>query len=71
MFQKEEQVIKLQRLKQPKKKSGYRLDAGKTTTVRGFVITNKNTFAVYVDKFTRPVKKNKKKKAAAKKASKK
>lgn len=53
-------MVKLHKLKQPNKRSGYPLESGKTTEIRGFVITNKNNFTVYVDKFTRkPIKKKK------------
>lgn len=46
-------MVKIHRLKQPNKLSGYVLTPGKTTEVRGMVITNKNNFDVHVDKFTR------------------
>jgi hypothetical protein len=52
-------VIKVTKLGRPTKRSGYELAAGQTTTVRGLVLTNKNNFSVYVDKFT--LKKRKKK----------
>lgn len=57
-------MIKISKLKKPGKKSGYELPAGETTEARGLVITNGNTFSVYVDKFT---KKKGKVKARAKK----
>lgn len=46
-------MVKIHRLKQPNKRSGYALEPGKTTEVKGMVITNKNSFTVHVDKFTR------------------
>lgn len=68
-------MIKIHRLKQPNKRSGFALEGGKTTTVRGVVITNKNSFTVYVDKFTRKAPElsaaAKKKKTAAKPVAKK
>lgn len=65
-------MVKIHKLKQPNKHSGYKLAPGKTTNVRGLVIVNKNSFDVYVDKFTRKPWKPKKKvskKAPAKVAS--
>ena len=56
-------MVKIHKLKQPNKHSGYPLGPGETTEVRGMVITNKNNFTVHVDKFTRkptPVQKAKK-----------
>lgn len=64
-------MVKIHRLRQPNKHSGFRLEAGETTEVRGLVITNKNDHEVYVDKFTRKPwkpKKAEKKPAAKKKA---
>jgi hypothetical protein len=46
-------MLKIHRLKQPNRHSGHPLDPGKTTEVRGMVITNKNDYTVHVDKFTR------------------
>lgn len=46
-------MVRIQNLKRPNKYSGYELLPGKTTEVRGLVITNKNKFAVRVDKYTR------------------
>lgn len=59
-------MVRIQKLKQPNKHSGYELAPGKTTTVRGFVIVNKNNFSVFVDKFTRKPWKPKKKKSSEK-----
>lgn len=60
-------MVKIHKLKQPNKHSGNALQPGKTTEVKGLVITNKNPFVVHVDKFTRkpwkPSKAAKKKKA--------
>lgn len=58
-------MIRIQKLKRPTKRSGYELRPKATTVVRGLTIVNKNTFSVYVDKFT-PKKKPAKKKAAKK-----
>lgn len=60
-------MVKIHQLKQPNKLSGYKLGPGKTTEVRGMVITNKNDFMVHVDKFTRKPWKPKKKKLKVKK----
>jgi hypothetical protein len=46
-------MVKIHKLKCPNKRSGTPLLPGKTTDVRGMVITNKNNYTVYVDKFTR------------------
>lgn len=55
-------MLRIQKLKRPNKRSGHKLACRATTTVRGLVITNKNSFPVWVDKFTRkPEKKPKKK----------
>lgn len=45
-------MIKVQRLKRPLKTSGYELKPSATTVVRGLTIVNRNSFSVYVDKFT-------------------
>lgn len=55
-------MIKIHKLKQPNKHSGYPLGPGQTTEVRGMQITNMNDFLVHVDKFTRKPWKPKKKK---------
>lgn len=49
-------MINIKKLKRPNKKSGYELKPGGTTLVRGLVIVNKNSFSVYVDKYTRAAK---------------
>tara|TARA_R110000868_G_scaffold279658_4_gene539712 strand:- start:308 stop:478 length:171 start_codon:yes stop_codon:yes gene_type:complete len=54
-------MLLVQRLKRPNKHSGYKLDPGQTTVVRGLTIVNGNDFAVRVDKYTRKKPKNKKK----------
>lgn len=59
-------MVKIHRLKRPMKTSGFKLEAGKKTTVRNVTIVNQNSFPVWVDKFTRKPPK-KKKKAKAKK----
>lgn len=62
-------MLRIQKLARPNKHSGYALPPGKTTEVRGLVVTNKNSHVVYVDKYTRKkthVPKKKKKKATAK-----
>ena len=46
-------MIKIQKLTHPNKRSGYRLPPGETTELRGVVVTNKNRFAVFVDKFSK------------------
>lgn len=55
-------MLRVQKLSRPNKHSGYKLEANKTTEVRGLTIVNRNKFAVYVDKFTRKMDKPKKKK---------
>lgn len=54
-------MLRIQKLKRPLRTSGYELKPGATTVVRGLTIVNRNSFSVYVDKFTRKVKKKKKK----------
>lgn len=46
-------MIKIHRLKQPNKNSGYKLEPNKTVEMRGMTITNNNKFDVYLDKFIR------------------
>jgi len=69
-YNKEYLMVKIHRLKQPNKRSGNALAPGKTTEVRGVVITNKNSFVIHVDKFTRKPWKPKKTKSATKKKAK-
>lgn len=45
-------MINIKRLRRPTRLSGYELKPGQTTQVRGLVIVNKNSFSVYVDKYT-------------------
>lgn len=45
-------MVRVQKLNRPNKRSGYPLEPGKTTDVKGLVITNKTKAVVYVDKFT-------------------
>ncbi len=56
-------MLRIQKLSRPTKRSGFRLEPGKATKVRGFNIVNQNGFAVYVDKFT-PAYRPKKRKPA-------
>lgn len=46
-------MLRVQRLNRPNKRSGYLLEPGKNTKVRGLYIVNQNKFAVHVDKFVR------------------
>lgn len=46
-------MIKIQKLKEPKKTSGTKLLPGKLFKVAGVEIKNKNTFPIYVDTFKR------------------
>lgn len=46
-------MIRIQKLKRPNKRSGHALEQGETTEIRGLTIVNRNSFTVYVDKFTR------------------
>jgi hypothetical protein len=45
-------VINIKKLKRPNKKSGFALESGETTEIRGLTIVNRNSFPVYVDKYT-------------------
>ncbi len=54
-------MLKIQRLKRPTKKSGYKLAPNGTTEVRGLTVVNRNKFPVWVDKFTLKKRKAKKK----------
>lgn len=51
-------MLTLKKLKRPNKRSGFKLPPGETTEIRGVTIVNRNSFAIYVDKFT-PKKKKK------------
>lgn len=53
-------MINIKKLKRPRKKSGYPLEQGESTKVRGLQITNLTAGTVYVDKYT-PKKPRKKK----------
>jgi len=53
-------MLKIQKLKRPTKLSGYKLNPGETTEVRGLTIVNRNSFKVYVDKWTQPKPRSKK-----------
>lgn len=55
-------MLRVQKLQRPTRRSGYRLEPGKATYVRGLRIVNQNSFAVYVDKFTKAKAKKRKKK---------
>jgi len=46
-------MLRIQKLNRPTKRSGYKLDAGKTTKVRGLTIVNTNSFPVFIDKYSR------------------
>ena len=54
-------MIRIQKLSQPRKTSGHLLGPNKSTKVKGIVITNTNSFGVYVDRFQRKKAKSKKK----------
>lgn len=43
-------MIQIKRLSRPTKRSGFALEQGETTEVRGLTIVNRNAFTVYVDK---------------------
>ena len=51
-------MLMIKKLKKPSKRSGYLLAPGMTTEVRGLTIVNRNSFSVYVDKFTQKKRKN-------------
>ena len=64
-------MIRIQKLKEPKKTSGHCLEKGKTFTLKGVAVKNNNSFAIYVDSFERKAltaKKAAKKKSAGKKS---
>lgn len=46
-------MIRIQKLKEPKKTSGKKLDAGKSFKLQGLEIKNSNKFPVYVDSYQR------------------
>ena len=46
-------MLRVQKLARPNKHSGYRLEPGETTEVRGLTLVNRNKFDVFVDKYTR------------------
>lgn len=62
-------MIRIQKLKEPKKTSGQRLEKGKKLIVRGITLVNGNAFPVYVDTFERKGRDDKNRKAASKKKS--
>lgn len=51
-------MINIKRLKRPTKRSGYKLESGGRTFIRGVYIINQNKFAVFIDRYT-PKKKRK------------
>ncbi len=53
-------MLLIQKLKHPNKRSGFALEPGKRTEMRGLLVVNQTGHTVYVDKWTR--KKCKKKK---------
>lgn len=55
-------MLRIQKLSRPNKRSGNKLEAGFTTKVKGLVVTNQNSYPVYVDKFSAKKKSKKKKK---------
>ena len=46
-------MIRIQKLKEPKKTSGKKLESGQTIKISGIEIKNSNKFVVYVDSFQR------------------
>ncbi len=46
-------MLLIQKLKHPNKRSGFALEPGKRTQVRGLLVVNQNSHTVYVDKWTR------------------
>lgn len=46
-------MIRIQKLKEPKKTSGKKLEAGKSHKIRGVEIKNLNNYPVYVDFYNR------------------
>lgn len=53
-------MLSIKKLKRPYGKSGYALESGETTEVRGMTIVNRNPFTVYIDKYTQRKAKKKK-----------
>lgn len=45
-------MIKIQKLKRANKRSGFELAPGCNTKVKGILISNENSFTIYVDKFS-------------------
>ena len=46
-------MIRIQKLKEPKKTSGKKLESGKLIAMHGVEIKNKNNYPVYVDYYQR------------------
>jgi hypothetical protein len=46
-------MLRVQKLERPNKKSGLLLGPGQRTTINGLVVTNKNKYGVYVEKFSK------------------
>lgn len=46
-------MIRIQKLKEPKRTSGKKLDAGKSLKIKGVEITNGNKYPMYVDFYER------------------
>lgn len=50
-------MLNIKKLKRPNKRSGHKLKPGARTFVRGIIIVNQNEFPVWVDRYTRRVRK--------------
>jgi len=60
-------MVRIQKLNRPNKRSGFRLEPGKTTKIRGMTITNVSAGKnIWVDKFQSPAPTKKKKKTKKK-----
>ena len=46
-------MVKVQKLKEPKKNSGTKLEYGQSCKLSGIEVKNTNRFAVYVDAYIR------------------
>jgi len=55
-------MLLIQKLARPNKHSGYALEPGKTTIVRGLTVVNGTKQTIFIDKYTRKKQKPKKRK---------
>lgn len=53
-------MLRIQKLSRPTKRSGFALQPGKRTSMKGVLIVNQTSHVIYVDKFTQSWVKRKK-----------